>query len=498
MIKSVVIDGLFNQENKVNIPLTDRLTILTGDNGSGKTTFLNLIFSILNTDFNNLLKIEFSSIVIELDILPEKNKVEKIVSKIIVNKEDDTIITSYYLTNRKKYSIKIIDNNFFGIGYKLIHPQSKEKFSIDKNWHEYGSLVNSVDELIEENKELSFINFLKQSLIYFPTYRRIENDLIELIEQNYNLNYDKDFEKIRKKLDKSSTQNRIVGISDSDIQKLFQTYSDHSRKLNSEGLDKTLKNFIKELIKSTTENEHPTSDRPKESKMYTEAADQLLDLSKNLGIEDINEQSIKTYFEKQEQAMKLSKKLSGKMPDNLSFKLSVKEEKNVKIDQKKNKEFGDLVSNLIMSSIFSFPKKDSLILGLINLYDQHIKSLSTQIQPYEKLKISFKEFFKDKIELSFDNYNLKLSKDFKKLSTGEKQLIILIAYIALVEKGSYYKPLIIIDEPELSLHISWQIKLIKNLLNISDGQYLLATHSPYIANRNYSKYVWQIGDIDAD
>ena len=44
---------------------------------------------------------------------------------------------------------------------------------------------------------------------------------------------------------------------------------------------------------------------------------------------------------------------------------------------------------------------------------------------------------------------------------------------------------VIIDEPELSLHIEWQELLIKNIVKISkifDVYILIATHSPYIVN----------------
>lgn len=43
--------------------------------------------------------------------------------------------------------------------------------------------------------------------------------------------------------------------------------------------------------------------------------------------------------------------------------------------------------------------------------------------------------------------------------------------------------IILIDEPEISLHITWQQEIIKNLLRIADFKKLdivIATHSPQI------------------
>jgi predicted ATPase len=66
------------------------------------------------------------------------------------------------------------------------------------------------------------------------------------------------------------------------------------------------------------------------------------------------------------------------------------------------------------------------------------------------------------------------------LSAGEKQMLSFIAY-----NGLYRNSIIIIDEPELSLHVDWQRQLFAILLRQeSSNQFIVATHSPFI----YSKY----------
>lgn len=66
------------------------------------------------------------------------------------------------------------------------------------------------------------------------------------------------------------------------------------------------------------------------------------------------------------------------------------------------------------------------------------------------------------------------------LSAGEKQMLSFIAYNAL-----YSNTPIIIDEPEISLHVDWQRKLLRILTSQDTGnQLIVATHSPFI----YSKY----------
>ena len=68
------------------------------------------------------------------------------------------------------------------------------------------------------------------------------------------------------------------------------------------------------------------------------------------------------------------------------------------------------------------------------------------------------------------------------LSTGEKQIIYRIGYI-LKNLGNINGAIVLIDEPEISLHPKWQIKLkdfLEELFNGYDVQFLIATHSPFI------------------
>jgi predicted ATP-binding protein involved in virulence len=70
------------------------------------------------------------------------------------------------------------------------------------------------------------------------------------------------------------------------------------------------------------------------------------------------------------------------------------------------------------------------------------------------------------------------------LSSGEKQLIILFGHVIF---SSDINGIFIIDEPELSLHLSWQEKFVKALLEANPStQFILATHAPAIINETNS------------
>jgi predicted ATPase len=72
-----------------------------------------------------------------------------------------------------------------------------------------------------------------------------------------------------------------------------------------------------------------------------------------------------------------------------------------------------------------------------------------------------------------------------KLSSGEKQILMMF-YLLLFE--AKHGSLVIIDEPEISLHIGWQQKLGKVFSDISrlrDLHVVVATHSPQVIHDNW-------------
>ncbi len=79
--------------------------------------------------------------------------------------------------------------------------------------------------------------------------------------------------------------------------------------------------------------------------------------------------------------------------------------------------------------------------------------------------------------------------DFTSLSSGEKHILtILYSLLFDVEKGS----LVLIDEPEMSFHMSWQVSFYDNLLKIAELrklQCIVATHQPQMFGLDFEKSI---------
>jgi len=80
------------------------------------------------------------------------------------------------------------------------------------------------------------------------------------------------------------------------------------------------------------------------------------------------------------------------------------------------------------------------------------------------------------------------------LSSGEQhQLVLFFELLFEIKENS----LILIDEPELSLHVAWQKKFVGDLMEIIDlnkFDVVLATHSPQLISR-WTELVVELGDI---
>ena len=81
----------------------------------------------------------------------------------------------------------------------------------------------------------------------------------------------------------------------------------------------------------------------------------------------------------------------------------------------------------------------------------------------------------------------------KCLSSGEKQFIIIMLTVLLQRNQ---ESILIMDDPEISMHLDWQRNLIKNILRLNPNcQIILATHSPGIIMAGWEQFVTNISDL---
>ncbi len=79
------------------------------------------------------------------------------------------------------------------------------------------------------------------------------------------------------------------------------------------------------------------------------------------------------------------------------------------------------------------------------------------------------------------------------LSSGEKQILIILLQVLMQNNQP---SIILMDEPELSLHLSWQLRLIDMIQSLNENcQLIIATHAPGIFSKGWKDKVTDIRDI---
>jgi predicted ATPase len=115
-----------------------------------------------------------------------------------------------------------------------------------------------------------------------------------------------------------------------------------------------------------------------------------------------------------------------------------------------------------------------------------LKAITTLVRTFNEFVIHQKKLVLNAVEayISFPNGQRHSLGD---LSSGERHLLSFLTLFLIIARDRNF---FLIDEPEISLSMKWQRRLLTLLSEFSpNSQIIVATHSPAIANRNYAQQV---------
>ncbi len=429
-IKQISVSGLFGVFDHV-IPLNmdERITIIHGPNGFGKTAILRILNSFFNSRYADLRAIPFRNFRVEFD---DTTSVE--ITKNYENAENsetNNIGFNFYNHDSKPayFALKQPDREVF-ISYSsdnmirlreqiypLLRDYSPERtLSLEDSVEVYDSLSSSKWKLKDEPDWLEKLK---------------TNIHIRLIESQRLLNFIPN-RSSRRSAETPSMLSTVSAYSD-ELAKLMQDkFKEYGT--TSQSLDRT---FPVRVVK-----QQPSTDLTDEQLRH-----QLYELEATrsrlieVGLLDKDED---TEFQIQPQDIDESTKnaLSVYVED-VEKKLSVFAEIATKID----------LLRKIINNKFAYSHKE------INFSKEKGFVVTTSY------------------DSSLSNSKTLLPTD---LSSGEQhELVLLYELLFKVKPNS----LVLIDEPELSLHVGWQVQFLKDLQDITqlaDLNILMATHSPDI------------------
>ena len=436
------------------------VTIIDAPNGMGKTTILRLIQSSIKGDIDFLDSIPFKRFTLTfdtsdtLDVIKKDtyfsllsasfNSVRNIVSHNVsrneARAERETYSNIDYYINRKKIPIR------FQHDYRL---------TISRRIRMYTDRYSAIDDSVTlgsrvRAEEIFDLDYLKNSLhevfgeyqiLFIETNRLFINKTFSEMHEDYPYG-----RRISERVEQSSAVNKYKDDVKNEILGVGKRFAD-----KSEELDRT---FPKRVLNTIL---HPSGTE----KIYTK--DEV--------------------FEKLDYLEKERTKLSdlGLITDK-----------------------GD--------AYFELPYKDDLSQETVVFLTNYIRDNITKLEAYkeisEKLRtlrdiVNNQNVFSKKT-MSFNSekgivFTSSNGRDIpiESLSSGEKNNFILFYELIFESKEN---SLILVDEPEISLHVSWQRQFIDELNEICRLKHLqsiVATHSPDIVG-NYFDYMVDLEDVSYD
>lgn len=424
MIRHIKIYGLHGEKD-VSLSFKDNVKIIIGDNGSGKTTVLNALYSLLSLNFHKLTKIDFESIELQFcsgeTINLDRNNIA--VERYFEILEHPALegIRDFLLPDDLFELIKFsVDNPFGRVQYnpefrRLSQRSNRPSRDIYDRLSFVGNKIKSnSDHHQAENDRIKEIikKNISGKILYLPTYRRVEEALNRL---GY---LDKDF----------NQENQLIQFGMDDVKARFNK----------------LKNELKESA----------------VKLYTNLNGRMLtQLTSAYKASDAE-------FSKLEQTDELGIVLS-RVGDSISTQTK------------------EQIMNLVINGKIKNERYHPLVFVLSNLLDVYLEQKETDdaiklfVSVANKYLVN-KEFVYDENDVDIKILNVKTKKvvELDNLSSGEKQLVSLFSMLYLDEADNY---IVIFDEPELSLSIEWQESLLPDMLGSGKCNFLVAaTHSPFI------------------
>ncbi|PPS84179.1 AAA family ATPase [Streptomyces sp. MH60] len=138
--------------------------------------------------------------------------------------------------------------------------------------------------------------------------------------------------------------------------------------------------------------------------------------------------------------------------------------------------------HLKLGTYGSFAKnyeRDPLLRTVVSEISEVQQEIEAALEPQLKIQRLVNEMYGGDKELTFNRGQLEITSNgeeisIESLSGGEKQLLRLLLECLAAEEST-----LLVDEPELSLHVDWQHRLIEAMQVVNPkAQLVMATHSP--------------------
>lgn len=442
-LKEFVIYGLWEERN-YQLKFEDEKLVIVGENGSGKTTVLRIFYDTLTGKWARLLRENFNKIKIKID-------------------EDERVLTKEDLGEASLYEVstKLIDELPFSLR-RQVELWDRIDFNVDGllemvremgSADEYQELIDRLESKVADmpQKVRDISKWLKNNLpykiIYYPTYRRVEG--------------------------KSDTGIKVRGYGTM-RRRRYQDTENLNLEIAYSGM-KDVDEIINMNLREIEQKYNLTS-----AKLNMSCFKGILaqDYVQTVVIAD--EQTNPEYIE---------------MVFNSFTGITLLEEEAYQVKDK-------LLE--ILAKDTAYNEYDKIVLYYYNTLAQRFNELKKTEEKIERFfyacnqYLNYKQFEYNPKNFSYsikvESHNgAKRVMSIEQLSSGEKQIVALFCYLYLLDNTPQ---MIIIDEPELSLSVEWQEKILEDVLKGPMCRSLVvATQSPFVYDNSLRAYAHTIEEF---
>ena len=492
-ISKISVRGLFGY-NSYDFNIDRELSMICGSNGLGKTTIFKLLeYTLVRPQYKQLIAMDFD--IDYLDDFVLKQRLDWLF-ELPFDKFRIEFRNGYFVSVEKSRDNRelIFDQTVFGFNGKDQRCVISSNDSQEKRMSEMKRHYDNVDKLFPNiNKQEKFL-FVKTNRRYDLDYSMVFRALYYNIENtSEEIDGEENLEQAKKNYAPFNHFNRIVRLLDKPlISNLFQKkcYStllfdfDIFNQKHCDWSEISMADYFNYLDKHAND---------KEMKLFRNSFDEsfknfnLLESIKYNSTSGVYASSIGTIIARSNVIRNISKRINQCFPTLNSLILQNNKEKVISLIFE---ELLKLPQAVLSNDYFCLQYKHFLdFYDKFMLFKNLYEGLYYDNDPAAK-KISIEGndiVFKTNKTLNND-FSVKLSA--KSLSSGELNIVTILYYLIFeTTRGS----IVLIDEPEISLHVVWQEQLsvlIEKIMESKPGvQVIIATHSPFISSSDEECYI---------
>ncbi len=454
-LKRFCVVGLHDRRT-IDVHIEDNKLILVGENGTGKSTFANLIYFFLTRQWRRLHEYRFEVIEASLgDVFFSVTPSE--MDAYFAARKESTAQRRYLTPWRRSFIRRIQDYSL----QELEHDQSLIRTFAEEMDVSLSAVRELIDSYLDDVKkeptklqqtEEKLSSIIKSQLLYLPTYRRIEQELRSIFR---GLDIESDIKKFRMRLSarrEGAPFIELVEFGMEDVEQMITNRMSQIKESVRNGLGNLTGTYLREVIRGV----HTKVDVVR--------------------VRDIDSKTLDAIFERIDEAT-LPAEDKGQLKEKVA---TISARREIHDQDKVIAHF--LVKLVELYKDQQLSERD--VRDFVALCNQY---LTGKEMVYDNTKYTI--FIRLEMQDGQSQEPLKM----KLLSSGEKQIVSLFAHLYLSGEKSFN---VVIDEPELSLSVPWQRRFLPDILKTELCHGLIAvTHSPFVWDNELEPYVRSLAEF---